>query len=397
MRPPTKLHDDQVVADEPPPDAWCLFRLLLDRHAKLRRPQVLVEPFATSAEGGAGEEDLAVLAAAAEARAILVDEGRVTLRDARALSEFLGSPFHADRVEASVRALQDRVAALPEARARACLLELSSLVNAWRSGATHRRLEFSRLQESWEFLLAWSATVTRAPDDTRDLRSFSRQECGDSKLMERHLGRLVSAARRARRLPEEIEDREVCRILGLEKFPHTVSVSGLVPAFAFAGSRQRHLGLHPDLVGELPLRPFATLLTIENYASFNRHVREAMGEDEVVVWTAGWPSPSVAAVIRHLAPLAGRCLHWGDIDVAGAGIADAVWRIAGRDLGLHLMTPEIALARGTPHRGRALSVDPASPARPLMDWLTSRDACIMEQEELDPVPVLDGIAEESAA
>ena len=151
---------------------------------------------------------------------------------------------------------------------------------------------------------------------------------------------------------------------------------------------RRHTGLHPDEIKNLEVREFASLTTIENYASFNRHVREAMGPSEVVIYTGGWPGRAECALISRLAPYAASIYHWGDIDPAGLGIADAVWRAAGKPVSLHLMTQQIAQGYGSENTSVSkLSVSPTSPAFKMLEWLSTPQGRILEQEELDPCPV----------
>jgi hypothetical protein len=134
------------------------------------------------------------------------------------------------------------------------------------------------------------------------------------------------------------------------------------------------------------------MITIENFASFNRQVREAADPDGIVVYTGGFPSDSTLDAILTLAR-ATECpvVHWGDIDVGGIKIAYHIERAltkVGRRLELHLMTPEIAVRHGSPQSPTAVFrnfADDNSVVAALVAFMTSEAARSLEQEELDPV------------
>jgi hypothetical protein len=61
------------------------------------------------------------------------------------------------------------------------------------------------------------------------------------------------------------------------------------------------------------------LITCENEAPFGRMVRER--QPGIVLYTSGFPNDAVLSLYRLMAPVADRCLHWGDSDLAGLQIA----------------------------------------------------------------------------
>jgi hypothetical protein len=316
---------------------------------------------------------------------------RVVLLDADKLYAHLGREPRGDLVGRAIGALRARLEAKlgrTMEEADDCLsFALGRLEERWAAGKSCQQVAAGDVDAAFEFLVAVEAALTKPEDDMRDLRTYSRQRCGDSKLIEHQMSRVLGIAREMGRLPEDIPDVEAISALGLEKFPHLVQLAGDLPDYRREFERRLHFGLHPDLVEDLEIPELKSLLTIENYASFNRHVREVMGPGEVVVYTGGWPGRSEAKLIRRLAERADAVAHWGDIDMAGAGIADAVWRAAGRDITLHLMDPSLAKSQGHPMVGRPIAVDEASPGADLVRWLASAEAHVLEQEELDPASV----------
>lgn len=119
--------------------------------------------------------------------------------------------------------------------------------------------------------------------------------------------------------------------------------------------------------------------------SGNRAYRETAAPGVVFLYTGGWPGRAERLAIGYFAAVAERVLHWGDIDMAGAAIADAVWQAAGRDVELHLMTQELARKHGQPATFRGIEVAQYSPARDLVTWLSGPNAHALEQEEIDPL------------
>jgi hypothetical protein len=310
---------------------------------------------------------------------------RVILRDPDCLYVFLSRPKRSDIVDEQITALmqgiEGKLSSSAQAEARSLI---SRIADAWSSHLAYQRLTLETSAQALEFVLAWATVVSRTHDDSRDLRTFSRQELGDSKLIERQVSRLVTEARQTGRVPEDLTDEDVSAALGLEKFPHLIEVAGDHPEITQSARGGGHVGLHPNLFEEIDIHPIRALITIENFASFNRAYRETAAPGVVFLYTGGWPGRSERSAIRHLAAGAERVLHWGDIDMAGAAIADAVWKEAGRPIDLHLMSPDIARTFGSPKRFKPIAVSETSPAYELVQWLASGDAHWLEQESLDP-------------
>lgn len=62
------------------------------------------------------------------------------------------------------------------------------------------------------------------------------------------------------------------------------------------------------------------ILTIENYASFNRQVRE-IEDGSLVVYTGGFPAMGVVELLAKVLPTVPAdvgFLHWGDVDAGRA-------------------------------------------------------------------------------
>lgn len=190
----------------------------------------------------------------------------------------------------------------------------------------------------------------RDPNDRRDLRTFSVQATGDSKLLESQVPRIVRWLVEAARIPPGLSAEEALAALGLEWYARPVLLAGPV---RFGGCDARGL-TYVDIVPEqidavVVTDPAASILIIENSTSFNRHVREIGAASEIVVYTGGFPSRSVVRLVRRLGNFfGGRVSHWGDVDPGGVRIADHSARSAAPELRLHLMDLDLALRNGRP-------------------------------------------------
>lgn len=238
--------------------------------------------------------------------------------------------------------------------------------------------------------------VKEMPSGALDLRSFSRRTTGESKLIERNRGRIAQQLRRLDQLPDYLESADdVLAHYDLEKFPQPVLVAG---ALAWRGERlvqEPYVGLAPEVAARVTAAGAVSgILTIENLASFNRHVREARRDGEIVIYSGGFPSRhTLAFIVRLAAETKAPCFHWGDIDLGGIRIAHHLHLALPRGLRLHLMSEALALAHGTPiDPVRASGIPAESPVADLATFLASERAHSLEQEELDPVALAHPIS-----
>jgi hypothetical protein len=151
------------------------------------------------------------------------------------------------------------------------------------------------------------------------------------------------------------------------------------------------VGLSPDHVRKLvPNRPVPYVLSVENLASFQRHVRE-IDDDGIVIYTAGFPAPSLIQILDRL----DRCLptecpffHWGDRDVGGLRIfARLEFALSNHRLHPHLMAEmvagEIAFTVEELRQLERLKGDTDTTALMARSWL-EKELGKMEQEMTDP-------------
>jgi hypothetical protein len=310
---------------------------------------------------------------------------RVVLRDPAPLYDLLGRRPLADRL---AEARDGLVAALP-GLAPEVAAERDNMLSYWATARSYLGVGIDHAEEAVELLRVFEAVFRRDPDDTSDLRTYSRQATGNSKLIESHRSQIAAWLRRIGRVPDDLDDAEAMIAVGLEKFPPHVLIAGPVQALGADFGALPYVGLPPPAVRALsPTRPVRSVLTVENLASFNRHVTEARQRGDVVIYTGGYPSRvALQAMATAFSWNPDACYHWGDIDRHGLHIALRIAVATGAALRPHLMDAGLARAHGTEVRPKPLVSAAAGTAfATLAEFLASPSACHMEQEEIAPEP-----------
>jgi Uncharacterized protein conserved in bacteria C-term(DUF2220) len=239
-----------------------------------------------------------------------------------------------------------------------------------------------------------------------DYRTFSRRIAGDSKALEKLERAVVWLLSFACELPPGARPKDALRTLGLEKFAPPMLLAGPVDFDGADLSRVRsaYFGIPPADAGLVRLRERPQyLLTVENFASFNRHVIEADAERHgLTIYVGGYPSLATQDALRFLAqtiPADIPFFHWSDIDPDGTWIFRTIERVVERPLCPHLMTPDLAETFG---RIPKEAVRPPRQAEhsaiaELAAYLRNDNAKWLEQEELDPVRPTKSMAEQGSS
>jgi hypothetical protein len=263
---------------------------------------------------------------------------------------------------------------------------------AWSRGRTWQSFGAQDAERLRTALLLAKA-ILEGRHQGADYRTFSRRIAGDSKALEKLEGAVVRLLNSALELPPAARPKDALRTLGLEKFAPPMLLAGPVDFGCAELSRVRstYIGIPPAEVGLVRLteRP-RYLLTVENFASFNRHVIEAdPGRDGLTIYVGGYPSLATQDALRFLAqavPAEVPFFHWSDIDPDGTWIFRTIERVVERPLGPHLMTSDLAESFG---RIPEEAVRPPRRAENsaiagLVTYLQGDQAKWLEQEELDP-------------
>lgn len=313
---------------------------------------------------------------------------RIRLRDAVRLYEFLGrTPAH-ERARVAVSVLQASV--VP--KHTDAIEARDSIIDGWLRGERPFSIGFEQTEQAVEFITALDAVLTRDPVDRRDLRTYSGQTTGNTKLLERCASRIINFLKQIGKLDADLTDNEAMASLGLEKFSQPVLIAGPVRLAGVDFASLVYVGLPPEQAPAIePAGAIRSIITIENLASFNRHVREVLQANEVAVYTGGFPSRAVAAALVAISRWPGitRIHHWGDIDEGGLRIALHLASLVPIPVLPHLMNPALALLHGIPGKAsRKIDLLPSHPWQSLATFLGGDDARFLEQEKVDPEPVI---------
>jgi hypothetical protein len=270
---------------------------------------------------------------------------------------------------------------------------LESLRKAWAQGRSWQGFalhDVDRLRPA----LVMAQAILEGRHRGVDYRTFSRRTAGDSKALERLEAVVVRLLGSTLELPPTARPRDALRTLGLEKFAPPLLLSGPIDfdRAELSAAPPLYFGIPPGEVGRVRCRRQPNYcLTIENFASFNRHVMEADPQRAgLTIYVGGYPSLATQEALKTLAaaiPPEVPFFHWSDIDPDGTWIFRTIERALQRELAPHLMSVEIAERHGRcPAVPVRLPPETATSAiSELSAYLQRDDAKWLEQEELDPV------------
>ena len=269
-----------------------------------------------------------------------------------------------------------------------------NILEGWGKGRAVHRLDPGDTAGAIRLLTAL-ACVANGQHTGLDLRTFSARCLGDSKYMERQKSRFATIWNQ--QFNTGLDPDELFESLGLLKFAPPAFLKG--PCLIKLGGSQidlanakTYIGLPPDLVSDITfVQPPDYVLTIENLASFNRHIRE-INDNGLVVFSSGFLSPGSSKILRLLDSLLPKInfYHWGDIDVGGLRIATHIQSQLGKRLNLHLMDAKILASHGKLSdsftRGKLAGLQTSNEEiDALISLLLHTDnPLVLEQENIDP-------------
>jgi len=320
---------------------------------------------------------------------------RVRVRDPELLARHLGRPTAAATAQ-RVRQELLPVAATGEPWVTDLLDEMTA---RWARSESAYRLTAAQADAAQEFFTLLGS-ISRQEAQGLDARTFSQKATNDTKAFDRHASRLAAVLGVRIGQPGAAPD-VVWAHIGLERFSHPVHLRGPVVVEGATGSlvdgrAKPFASIHPEMLSQLSVfeQPRA-ILTIENYASFNRQVRE-IEDGSLVVYTGGFPAAGVVELLSKVlmtVPAEVPFLHWGDVDAGGVRIFRYLEENLPRGPRPHLMTKELA-----EKSGQSADADPSlasiarsdSSLRHLAEWLAfGPDVRHLEQEALEPRSPLD--------
>jgi Uncharacterized protein conserved in bacteria C-term(DUF2220) len=269
---------------------------------------------------------------------------------------------------------------------------LASLRAAWTRGRSWQGFtlnDVDRLRSAFDLAKA----ILEGRHRGADYRTFSRRIVGDSKALERVEAPVVRLLGSTLELPPLARPKDALRTLGLEKFAPPMLLSGRIDfgTAELSAAAPLYFGIPPSEAPRVIFREKPRyFLTIENFASFNRHVIEAdPGRAGVTAYVGGYPSLATQQALQRFAgtlPADVPFFHWSDIDPDGTWIFRTIERIVERPLTPHLMTADLAekLGRAPVKAFRPPGNAENSAISSLVTYLQGDGAKWLEQEELDP-------------
>jgi hypothetical protein len=324
---------------------------------------------------------------------------RVRVRDPDLLARHLGRPTAA----AMAQRAHDEVVPIAMSGEPWVAGLLDEMKGRWARGETSYRLNATQTEAAREFFTLL-ASMSRHEARGLDARTFSFRATNDTKAFDRHASRIATVLGVRLGLPGAAPD-VVWSHVGLERFSHPVHLKGPVvvegPTGRLVdGNAKPFASVHPDMLPQLSVLETPTaILTIENYASFNRQVRE-IEDGSLIVYTGGFPSAGVIDCLSNVlraVPDQVRFLHWGDIDAGGLRIFRYLEEKLPRGPQPHLMTRELAEASGQraePDASLGAIAKSDSSISQLAHWLAfGADVRHLEQEALEPRSPIASYAE----
>jgi Wadjet anti plasmid transformation system JetA-like protein len=370
---------------------------LLDRHEAGTVSPIGYPDYASFSDVGEIDRFAQELGEAERSKAVKIAKGRgrnseqiahVRLEDASRLYVLLGRRPARELADEATSRLMNGLDLPTEFEAAA-----ASLLAAWSRGRSWQGFSLAdvdRLRPAFALAMA----ILEGRHQGIDYRTFSRRIAGDSKALERLEGPVVRLLGSTLELPPNARPRDALRTLGLEKFAPPMLLSGRIDfdTAELSATAPLYFGISPaDAVRVRFRQKPLYLLTIENFASFNRHVAEADPERVgLTIYVGGYPSLATQEALRSLGagvPDDVRIFHWSDIDPDGTWIFRTIERAVGKPLTPHLMSAELAEKFGKPpaEAVRPSVASETSAISPLVAYLQRNDAKWLEQEELDPV------------
>ncbi|GAA4480943.1 Wadjet anti-phage system protein JetD domain-containing protein [Gluconacetobacter asukensis] len=273
---------------------------------------------------------------------------------------------------------------------------IDKVAEAWGRGVSHIGIpigDVRMLEHAIRLAIAVHDRMSGALQDEQDFRTFSRLAAGDSKALERNIRQVSTIFQQIFTADEEqvrLDPEELLGSVGVRRLPQPILLHGAVSLDGQPFPAIPYIGIPADCVGNVRLSAKPDyVLTIENFTSFVRHVREIAGRERaLVIYSGGFPSRATRETIVRLGSEAhAPTFHWGDMDAGGVRIFRHLERHLDRcgvRLRPHLMDAELLRRVG--------SVAPAN--RPMGDLegsaiagladLIVRTGLIHEQEEFDP-------------
>ncbi|WP_420963834.1 Wadjet anti-phage system protein JetD domain-containing protein [Brucella sp. IR073] len=236
--------------------------------------------------------------------------------------------------------------------------------------------------------------LAEPPGNEVDFRTFSRLASGDSKALERNLGPVAAAISLLipmGKTQAALNTEELLASIGIKRLPQPVLIHGSIALDEQPFPKMPFVGVPTECAGRIYLhnRP-AYLLTIENFASFVRYVREiGQSDGGLVIYSGGFPSrPALETILRLAGQADAPTYHWGDMDAGGVRIFRYIEQhlaSVGVSLHPHMMNADLLRQAGSKAQGsNHVGGDMTESAIAELASVIEQTGLVHEQEEFDP-------------
>lgn len=270
----------------------------------------------------------------------------ILLLDADLLAEQVGYSRISNRFEKAKAQVRSELTDSPHLKA----IE-SQLFSKWQSTGKFEGFTVDEPQDLIDAVKAADAMLNLLDTDMgeSDERHFSTRVFSDSKKLKSLMGKIAKVIRlRDNEIPDELEHHEVFQLFGVVPMKHPIYVAGAITLIAdneksASADFPPCMGIWPDHITAVKQNsPISIITSIENFATYMRYVGSEKQDHEVVLYTAGIPSPSFRAFYTLLTSTFPEVAlrHWGDIDVGGFTILNILEKTAERAVTAFRMTPD---------------------------------------------------------
>jgi len=274
---------------------------------------------------------------------------------------------------------------------------IDDVAEAWGRGVSHIGIatgDVRALADVVSLALAVRERLSGALQGEQDFRTFSRLSVGDSKALERNIRQIAAATTRMFPADEEqarLDPDDLLASAGLCRLPQPILIHGDLLLNGQPFPDMPYVGVPTDCVAGVGLRSNPDyILTVENFTSFVRHIREvAVLERALIIYSGGFPSlPTLATIARLSAEARAPTFHWGDMDGGGIRIFRHLERrlcAVGVTLHPHMMDADLLQRVGRPGQSDGRSVgDIEGSAVAALAAFQASSGLVHEQEEFEP-------------
>lgn len=260
----------------------------------------------------------------------------IELLDADALAEQIGYRRLGNRYEQAKRQVESQL----EDSVHFNVIK-ADLLSKWQSTGKFEGFTVDEPQELIDAVNAADAMLALLETDTGEIdeRHFSTRVFADSKKLKSLHSKIARVIRlRDSDIPDELEHHEVFQLFGVVPIKHPIYVTGAITLIAdneksASADFPPCVGVWPDhVISVKENNPISIITSIENFATYMRYVESEKRAYEVVLYTAGIPSPAFRRFYRLLTSTVPEAAlrHWGDIDVGGFTILHILEKTASR-------------------------------------------------------------------